>query len=653
MATPSSQIQEELSRLGAGGATDKLRFRLVLKVMARCLPLLKTVGWHLVGLVVAGAIAAVLLIYPVTQLYDLFLTRALKGDMPTMQQCALLAKFGTACEPWTPEGRMALLRGLVLVSAGLAMVFGALFASLVYYRIWILQRINQVLRVRLHDRYSALSLRFHNQNAVGDGIYRMYQDSAVITQLIDQLIVLPALHIGRCLFATLIILQYDKRLALAPLLGWVIALVIGYVFSRPMRVAFRAAREHNSALTSMVQASMQGVRVIKAYGAERKEQARFEALSEAAFARSYLARRRLILFSALGYVAFATLTVVAVAIAAMYAANDMPFVAKGMLATFGFTAWNLGLWSMFSGRISDSTIAASDALDLWGKMQDTAIGLDRVFEVLDLEPEVKDAADAVPLARFERAIDFEGVSFSYESGRPVLEQVQLSAAASTITALVGPTGSGKSTLMALLLRLYDADEGSIRIDGVDIRKLKIESLRSQVAIALQENMLFGTTIRENIRYAVPDASDEAVREAARVAVADEFIDKLERGYDTLLGERGSKLSTGQRQRLSIARALLKNSPILILDEPTAALDAQTELRVLENLASWGKGRAVFIITHRLSTIRRADQVVYIESGRVLERGPHDALMAKPGGAYRRLVEGEEAAARAVPQATAQ
>jgi ABC-type multidrug transport system fused ATPase/permease subunit len=653
MATPSSQIQEELSRLGAGGATDKLRFRLVLKVMARCLPLLKTVGWHLVCLLLAGVITAVLLIYPLTQLYDLFLTRALKGDMPTMQQCALLARFGSSCEPWTPDARIALLRTLVLPTAAVALFFGSIAATLIYYRIWILQRINQVLRVRLHDRYNALSLRYHNQNAVGDGIYRIYQDSAVITQLIDQLIVLPALHLGRCGFAVLIVAQYDRKLAFAPIAGWVLALVIGYLFSRPMRVAFRSAREHNSALTSMVQASMQGVRVIKAYGAERKEQQRFEALSQAAFGRAYVARRRLIAFNIVGYTAFATMTVIAVAVAASFAADDMPFVAKGMLATFGFTAWNLGLWSSFTGRIGDGTIAASNALDLWGKMQDTAIGLDRVFEVLDLEPEVKDAKDAVALPGLQRGIEFDDVSFAYETGRPVLEQVQLSAAASTITAIVGPTGSGKSTLMALLLRLYDPDKGSVRIDGADIRTFKVDSLRSQVAIALQENMLFGTTIRENIRYAVPDASDEAVRAAARVAVADEFIEKLEQGYDTLLGERGSKLSTGQRQRLSIARAILKNSPILILDEPTAALDAQTELRVLENLASWGKGRAVFIITHRLSTIRRADQVVFIESGRVIERGPHDALMAKPGGAYRRLVEGEEAAARALPQASAQ
>jgi ABC-type multidrug transport system fused ATPase/permease subunit len=318
----------------------------------------------------------------------------------------------------------------------------------------------------------------------------------------------------------------------------------------------------------------------------------------------------------------------------------------------GFSVWNVGVWNTFKARIGDGMLGSCQLFELWGRMQDVAIGLDRVLEMLDYEPEVKDAADAIDMPAFKRAIELDCVSFSYDRTRPTLEQVSLRAEPGTITAIVGPTGSGKSTLMALVLRLYDPDSGAIRIDGVDLRKLKVESLRNNVAIALQENMLFGTTIRENIRYARPSASDQDVREAARVAAADEFIEKLPQGYDTLLGERGQKLSTGQRQRLSIARALLKDTPILILDEPTAALDAQTELRVLDNLAKWGKGRAVFLITHRLSTIRRADQVAFLREGRLIEHGTHQALMAQQGSPYRALVEGEEAAAGALPQAVA-
>ncbi|UCE87673.1 MAG: ATP-binding cassette domain-containing protein, partial [Deltaproteobacteria bacterium] len=186
---------------------------------------------------------------------------------------------------------------------------------------------------------------------------------------------------------------------------------------------------------------------------------------------------------------------------------------------------------------------------------------------------------------------------------------------------------------------------SIEIDGVDLRRLELTSLRANVAIALQENVLFGTSVRENIRYAVPGASDAQVREAARVACADAFIETLPDGYDTLLGERGTKLSTGQRQRLSIARAVLKDTPILILDEPTASLDAETELRVLRNLSEWGKGRAIFLITHRLSTIRRADRIAVLHDGRLAEWGAHDDLLTREGGTYRRLVETEAGLAR--------
>jgi ABC-type multidrug transport system fused ATPase/permease subunit len=194
--------------------------------------------------------------------------------------------------------------------------------------------------------------------------------------------------------------------------------------------------------------------------------------------------------------------------------------------------------------------------------------------------------------------------------------------------------------MALLLRLFEPERGSIEIDGVDVRRYSLASLRRSVGTALQENLLFGTTIRENVRYAVPDAGDAAVREAARVAGADEFIERQELGYDTPLGERGTKLSTGQRQRLSIARAVLKDTPILVLDEPTASLDAETELRVLRNLAAWGRGRLIFLITHRLSTIRQADQIVVLHEGRVAETGSHDELVAREGGVYRGLLERE-------------
>jgi ABC-type multidrug transport system fused ATPase/permease subunit len=231
------------------------------------------------------------------------------------------------------------------------------------------------------------------------------------------------------------------------------------------------------------------------------------------------------------------------------------------------------------------------------------------------------------------------VRFRYQPDRPALEGVDFEARVGTVTAIVGPTGSGKSTLMALLLRLFDPEQGRILVDGVDLRRIDLDSLRAGVAVALQENLLFGATVRDNIRYAVPDASDEAVRAAARVACAEGFIEALPEGYDTLLGERGAKLSSGQRQRLSIARAVLKDARVLILDEPTAALDAETELAVLERLAAWGRGRLIFLVTHRLSTIRRADQILLLSGGRIAEAGTHESLLAK-GGLYAALASRE-------------
>ena len=213
---------------------------------------------------------------------------------------------------------------------------------------------------------------------------------------------------------------------------------------------------------------------------------------------------------------------------------------------------------------------------------------------------------------------------------PVVSGFELTARIGEVTALVGESGAGKSTAMALLLRLFDPDAGWISIDGVDLRSVRVADLRSNVAIALQENVLFPTTIAENLRYATPGATDAEIREAAEVACATEFIDRLPDGFETELGVGGALLSTGQKQRLSIARALVRNAPILVLDEPTASLDADTERRVLANLKNWARGRVVIVITHRLSTIRDANRIALLADGNVAESGTHDDLMARPG-----------------------
>jgi ABC-type multidrug transport system fused ATPase/permease subunit len=285
-------------------------------------------------------------------------------------------------------------------------------------------------------------------------------------------------------------------------------------------------------------------------------------------------------------------------------------------------------------------VSIRELVDRWTRAQDIAMGLNRVFDILDIEPDVTSKPNAQALGELRQEIRFENVSFAYEPERPVLRDVSFSVIPGTVTAIVGPTGSGKTSLMGLISRLFDPDSGSVSIDGVDLKDLDLDSLRAGVSVALQENVLFGLSLRDNIRYAVPDAPDEQLMEAVRVACVEDYIASLPDGLDTMLSDRGGKLSTGQRQRLSIARALAKGAPILILDEPTAALDAATEHRVLQRLAEWANQRAVFLITHRISTIQQADKILYIDQGKLIEQGSHEELMSLEGGAYRAFVETE-------------
>ena len=628
-----------LAALGTGSRGDRLDFRLVVRLLLRCVHLLRPVRRHVAALFGALVGLAIVFVPLGVLLFDAFWTRALEGQPLLPLEARVLGLdpvAAVAVDALPLELRRQVLLRTVLLGGVAGVLVTPLVMALYYSQMWILQRVNQHLRVTLLERLQALSLRFHAESRVGDALYRMVQDSAMVTQLIEVLFLTPAYTLGRYLFSVVVVALFDPLLALLlagllpPFLG------LGLWFSRRLRGRFRKAREATSALTSRIQEVLAGIRVVKAYGAEVAEQRRFEAASRAAFDAAFEARSLLASFLVLLF----EVTGVALALAGAVAALRTRRGDGIAVAAFGFSAWNLGLFNYAKTRFGDGAGQLRALFRTWGRTQDIAIGLDRVFEVLDLEPEVRDAADAIDLPPIRRGVRFRGVSFRYDPARPALEGVDFEARLGSVTAMVGETGSGKTTLMALLLRLFEPDRGAVEIDGVDLRRFRVESLRRSVAVALQENLLFGTTIRENIRYAVPDASDAAVRAAARVACADEFIERQAEGYDTPLGERGTKLSTGQRQRLSIARAVLKDAPILILDEPTASLDAETELHVLENLAAWGDGRLIFLITHRLSTVRRADRILVLHGGRIVEAGTHAELLAREGGRYRALVEQE-------------
>lgn len=626
---------------------DRLDIHKIWKLIVLGIPIFKTV-WKPVAIVsIISATTTLVMIYPYLQQTDIFNARILGGEVLTELQTTFLFMDKEAATEagWTAEARKSAFRKMAWFFLILVLAATPFGVAIWYWWVIIRQRMNQILRSEIYDRYQALSMRFHSDSRVGDSIYRIYQDSAMITTMFSILIFTPIPALWGFLRNIVLVTFWSPILALTMVLNWIPALFLARTYTTPLRIGFRKAREANSALTSTIQEIMSGIKVIKAYGGEDKEQARFENASSRAFEEAYAARFRFAVYKIYAHSISAVVVICGTGYGIKLTHDESPVYAVALFAfMMQFSVWNYGLFNYFRAVYAGGIGTPPALVGLWGMIQDIAVGLDRGYEVLNTAPDIKEAPDAKSMPRLQEKVAFRGVSFSYEADGPrTLRNIDIEAKVGSITAIVGPTGSGKSTLMSLLLRLYDVDGGHIEVDGVDIRKYKKDSLPDNIAISLQENLLFGNTIRENIRYAVPKASAMQVRYAAGVAKADEFIEKLPSGYDTQLGERGTKLSTGQRQRLSIARAVLKDTAILILDEPTAALDAETELAVLSNLAKWGRERVIFLITHRLSTIRRAHHVIFLQEGEILEQGTHDELMSREDGPYHKMVTAETGA----------
>lgn len=510
-----------------------------------------------------------------------------------------------------------------------------------WYNMWIQQRINQDLRVALVERWHLLSMSYHSEHRTGDSIFRIYQDSSQVTVVIGHLINL-----------VISVFSYFSCVGLVSLLSpWlgIAALVLtgpGILFSAyampRVRVRSLVYRARSSDVTSTVQESFSFIRLIKAFSNTEKAQRKLEEDSIVAFNAAFRVREVIALITILMFTMAAAFMITGEFFMAWWAYNSEPTYATDLIALVGisFVAWNLASFEFTRGEYRGSANNIRGLLRNWMTAQDMAMGLKRVFDILDIEPDIKDKDEAVELQELNKEIRFENVSFYYEPTRPVLNKVSLHAEPGTITAIIGPTGSGKSTLLNLLLRLYDPQEGDIYVDDTNLKDYKALSVRSKISIALQENVLFAMSVRDNIRYATPNATDEQILEAVRIAAMDDYISGLPDGLDTVLSDRGGKLSSGQKQRLTLARAIVRDTPILILDEPTAALDAVTEHKVMSNLAAWGQGRAIFLVTHRISTIRQADNIVFLEEGSVRESGSHEELMAREGGFYRGFVEKE-------------
>ena len=537
------------------------------------------------------------------------------------------------------EQRKAVRERVIVLAGVLAVLLVGISVCVWYYMTWIFQRVNQHLRVEMLSRVEHLSLRYHSDSKTGDAIYRIYQDSATIVNVLLYMVISPLRVVAWATFGIVVLLLFSPALGFLLVAAAVPTIMLMRFYIPKIRVAATLSREYNSDLTSRIQETLAAIRVVKASGAETRLMERFQSDSQKALDAAFDMRK---------YIAYLTVSVAVVGLSFVFIADyfmatwairgDSTFLG-GSIALVGFAVWNLGAFKVATGRGEEVSAQIWELAFYWSTVQDLVAGLKRAFFLLDLEPEVVDVESPQAFPEKLKEVRIENIEFGYQPDRMILKGASLSAKTGTLTAIVGATGSGKSTLMSMLLRLYNPDSGAVLVNEVALSQMSAEDVRSNVSIALQQNVLFATSVADNIRYGRSDIDQGQVTAAAQVACADEFVRAMPDGYDTELGERGGKLSTGQRQRISIARAVLRDTPILILDEPTASLDAETERRVMENLSEWGRERVVFIITHRLSTIRNADQIAFLEDGVIKELGSHQQLLAQ-NGAYAEFVAAE-------------
>lgn len=568
------------------------------------------------GLTVAGTAVSLLQPWPLKLTLDCVL-----GSGRAPQALTRLAAFLTEVFPFVSDRRLALLAVLCLGTVAIQLVVGA--CNVLGMSVLVETGLRMVFRLRcaLFDHMQRLSLRFHDANPVGDSLFRVTWDTYAVQTIYNSGVVPTVTAAITLIGIGLIMLSKDWSLTLAALGVCVPIMLLVQYLDRPMNYHSNRVQERESDVSTRVQETLSGIRVVQAFGREEFESVRFRDEADASLKANHTLTVLETLSQALVSVMLAAGTGVVVWIAALR-------VLEGRL-TPGDVVMMAAYVVMLYKPLE--TLAYTTAI-----VQAAAAKGRRVFAILDSETDIADAPGVMaPGQRARGEIRFEDVRFSYEPDRPVLRDVRLDIPAGTTVALVGPSGAGKTTLVGLLLRFYDPGAGRILLDGSDLRTLPLAWLRQNVALVLQEPVLFAATIFENIAYGRPRATAEEVMAAADLAGASQFIRNLPEGYETSLGERGVSLSGGQRQRISIARAFLKDAPVLIMDEPTSALDTATEKELLVALERLKRNRTTLIVAHRLSTIREADVIVAMSEGRIVETGSHDVL-ARSNGLYARL-----------------
>jgi ATP-binding cassette subfamily B protein len=543
------------------------------------------------------------------------------------------AKFGLQLpQAWEPFHVLLLIAGCILGFALLRAVLNFLYTISINRLVQ--QKLVVDLRGEVYDKLQKLSFRFFDANTTGSIITRVTGDVQAVRMFVDQVMIQSVIMIVSLTIYTIYMLSLHPGLTLACLATTPVLAVMSVAFSRYIQPRYAQSRELVEKMVQHFAESIQGVQVTKGFGREQEDREMFDTKNRAVIEQQQGIFWRVSLFSpAVGFLTRINMIVLLGYGGWLVVRGELPLGAG--LVVFA------GLLDQFSGQVNQ-------VATLVNSVQQSLVGARRVFEILDAPIEVSDAPDAKALPRLAGDVRFERVSFAYDGEEPVLSDIDLDAKAGRCVAILGTTGAGKSSLMSLIPRFYDPTRGRVLVGGIDVRKLRLEDLRRSIGIVFQESFLFSNTVAANIAFGHPEATQAQIEKAARVAAAHDFIMQLPHGYDTVLGESGNTLSGGQRQRLAIARAVLLEPAILLLDDPTAAIDSETEHEIFTALENAITGRTTFIVAHRLSTLRRADFIIVMENGRIVQQGTHAELMRVPGPYLRvadlQLVNSEDASA---------
>ncbi len=510
-----------------------------------------------------------------------------------------------------PQGLLVLAL-LMLLAYFLFNVFNAIAN-------WVMARVSQRalkdLRHDLFEHLQELSIRFFDTNTAGELMSRLTNDIDAINQAVSQNVTSLVASVLSLVGLVIAMFLLNHWLALATLLIVPIMAFTTNFIATYTRKGFRELQKQLGEMNSVMEEAISGQKVVKAFRRNQSATDAFRERNQRVYKAAISANVYAMMLMPLSNVLGNFFVIVLASLGGYLALQGL--VSVGMIATFV----NYG---------KNFITPLQQLANLFNAIQAALAGAERVFEIIDIEPEVQDAPDALPLEEIRGHVRFDNVKFGYERGIPIIKNMTLEARAGQTIALVGPTGAGKTTIINLLTRFYEIQDGQITIDGKDLRDIKKGDLRQKLGLVLQDTFLFADTVMENIRYGRLDATDEEVSAAAKVADADHFIRQLPDGYQTVLSERASNLSQGQKQLLAIARAILADPAILILDEATSSVDTRTEARIQESLLRLMKGRTSFVIAHRLSTIRDADNVVVINKGEIVEQGTHQELLERRG-----------------------